>query len=637
MLPATNLYKDTEKAMGIGLEHETRYTLKAKDILDEWRHPAVPFVFLETSKVIPGESSSYLFSRPFSVITAYPGDDTGPVFEKIGQALSKGFWVSGWIGYEWGYCLEPKLNHLLLRKAPKGPLLWLGIFKSPRVWRHSVTDSPKILDDVPDISSDIGPIKLDVPRDLYMEAVKKIHEYISQGDTYQVNYTVRGRFTFTGNPVDMFLALRANQAVPYGALIFDSQKWIISMSPELFFKIDKGIIESRPMKGTMARGRTLEEDMVSASWLFNDVKNRAENVMIVDLIRNDIGRISKTGSVCVPNLFLVERYETLLQMTSTIRGSLIEPENWSGIFHALFPCGSVTGAPKIRTMEIIAELESSPRSVYTGAIGFISPSGRACFNVAIRTVELAGKKGEIGIGSGITIGSDPRMEYDETRLKAAFVKRPFKEFQLIETFRWDPQEGFRFLDLHLERLLASARYFGFKLDLVEIKKALFEHVARENRRNNGVLKVRLLVGRDSSHDIQSEPLVHLELPIKAAISSHRVDKYDPFFFHKTTRKRPFFQAGLEEAKAKGGTEALFVNQEGMLTEGSYTNLFVEKDGILITPPVDEGLLNGVLRQDLIKNGRAIEGRIAPQDLQLADNIFVGNSVRGLMKAQLIGS
>ena len=633
MLTSTNLNKVTEKAMARGLAQETRYPLKAGDILKAQRNPTGPFVFLETSKVVPGETRSYLFSSPCDSITAYSVHDSETVFKKIEDALVKGSWVAGWIGYEWGYCLEPRLKHLLESKAPKGPLLWLGIFKKPLIWKHSLNDTPQILDDVPDISSQISQMDLDVSKNQYIDAVKKIHEYIRSGDTYQVNYTIRGRFRFSGNPVDLYLALRANQAVSYGALIFDNTRWIVSLSPELFFKVNKTIIESRPMKGTLPRGRTLEEDLANAASLSNDIKNRAENVMIVDLIRNDIGRLSKTGTVHVPQLFTVERFETLLQMTSTVKGTLADPGNWADIFKALFPCGSITGAPKIRTMEIIAELESSPRSVYTGAVGFISPSGNACFNVAIRTVLLEGERAEIGIGSGVTIGSNPEAEYEETRLKAYFVKKPFEEFELIETLKWEKNIGYWLLDLHLKRLESSAQYFGFKFDLEAVSQALAEHVEKTNV--NKALKVRLLLHRDSSFEIESEKLNKLATPLRVAIASRRIDQNDPFFFHKTTKTRPFFQKGLEEIRAKNCDEALFLNQEGVLTEGSFTNLFVEKDGRLLTPPVQEGLLNGVFRRYLLSTGRAAEKRIWPEDLQKADKIYVGNSVRGLMEAVFV--
>ncbi len=551
------------------------------------------------------------------------------------QALLKGCWIAGWISYEFGYCLEPRLKHLLDSKAPKGPLLWLGIFDKPQVWEHSLNDKPQILDDVPDISSEISQIRLDVSKDRYMDAVKKIHQYIRNGDTYQVNFTIRGRFIFRGNPADLYLALRANQAVSYGALIFDDKRWIVSLSPELFFKVNEGIVESRPMKGTIPRGRTLQEDVMSAAYLSKDIKNRAENVMIVDLIRNDIGRLSKIGTVTVPHLFDVERYETLFQMTSTVRGTLEYSGNWESIFKALFPCGSVTGAPKIRTMEIIAELESSPRSVYTGAIGFVSPSGNACFNVAIRTVLLEGERAEIGIGSGVTIGSNPELEFEETRLKAAFVKRPFQEFDLIETIKWERGNGYWLLNLHLERLEYSALYFGFRMDPGAVAHALAEYAEKFVTNGVDILKVRLLLHRDSTFEIESEEINTIKTPIRVAIATRRVDQANPFFFHKTTRTRPFFQAGFEEARAKNCDEALFLNKKGTVTEGSFTNLFVEKDGKLYTPPVQDGLLDGVLRRYLLSTGRVTEKRIWPEDLEKADKLYVGNSVRGLMEAYLV--
>ncbi|NIA08409.1 MAG: aminodeoxychorismate synthase component I [Nitrospiraceae bacterium] len=378
------------------------------------------FVFLETSRVLGEENTSYLFLDPIYVLTAYGPEDLDSLYRSMEVALSRGYYLAGWWSYEWGYALQPRLRHLL--KRSKSPLVWLGVFEAPqKTWVHR-SDGPSYpAKSIKNIKRDLGPLKLEVEKDQYLKAIGYIKDYIARGHTYQVNYTLRGRFRYTGSPSDLYLALRARQAVSYGAVIRTGTRWILSLSPELFFRQQGRKIWSKPMKGTMRRGKSAEEDIELASFLARDPKNRAENIMIVDLLRNDIGRLSLPGSVRVPELLTVERYETLFQMISRVEGKLRPDISWQEVFEALFPCGSVTGAPKIRTMEIISELEVSPRGVYTGAIGFIAPQKRAVMNVAIRTISLDGEAGEIGIGGGITTGSDPESEYEECILKAKFL------------------------------------------------------------------------------------------------------------------------------------------------------------------------------------------------------------------------
>ncbi len=378
------------------------------------------FVFLETSRVLGEENTSYLFLDPVGVLTAYGPEDLDSLYKSMETALGRGYYLAGWWAYEWGYALEPRLNHILDHSRSLSPLVWLGVFEGPKTWVHR-PDGPSYPMEGKDLQRDLGPLKLEVEKDQYIRAIECIKDYIARGHTYQVNYTMRGRFKYTGRPADLYLGLRARQAVSYGAVIRNKTKWILSLSPELFFRKEGTKIWSKPMKGTIRRGRTADEDMELASFLARDPKNRAENIMIVDLVRNDIGRLSLNGTVWVPELLTVERYETLFQMISKIEGKLRPDTSWQEVFEALFPCGSVTGAPKIRTMEIISGLEVSPRGVYTGSIGFISPQGRAVLNVAIRTISLDGESGEIGIGGGITTGSDPESEYDECRLKAKFL------------------------------------------------------------------------------------------------------------------------------------------------------------------------------------------------------------------------
>lgn len=392
------------------------------------------FVFLDTTRVLPDEHRSYLFTRPLEILTAYGPEDVASLHEAIERALSEGLYVAGWWSYEWGYALIPCLHHLLDVHRPPGPLVWLGVFEKPRVWdlastpdAWSVFRADSKSGCYQNLFGELSEPEPDIGRTDFQNAVHDIQEYIRQGDTYQVNYTIRTNFSYTGNPLDLYQQLRSRQKVSYGAVIRNNDRWTISLSPELFFHRHGSRIWSKPMKGTMKRGRNPEKDMELIQFLRHDRKNQAENVMIVDLLRNDLGRLSVPGSVAVPQLFHVEEYDTLFQMISRIESELRPNTGWQEIFQALFPCGSITGAPKIRTMEIIAEIEKTPRGIYTGAIGFISPHDHAILNVAIRTIELRGTSGVMGIGSGITIGSDPALEYEETRLKALFLKQCVKE------------------------------------------------------------------------------------------------------------------------------------------------------------------------------------------------------------------
>lgn len=589
-------------------------------------------LLFETSRATALENKTYLFKRPVEIITANRPEDAPELYRKMENALSRGLFLAGWFQYEWGYALHPGLRPLLDVKRPAGPLVWLGVFRAPEV----LTGSPAIPVVDPGAQERIRNLELDITRQEYLEAVNAVKEYIASGDTYQVNYTVRAKFTYDYNPVELYLALRASQAVSYSAFIKMDSRYIISLSPELFFRIDGERIMSRPMKGTAPRGRWSGEDAAIAAQLAKDPKNRAENVMIVDLIRNDIGRLSRTGTVTVPELFTVERYNTLFQMTSTVTGEL-ETRQWDRILEALFPCGSVTGAPKIRTMEIIAELENSPRGVYTGAVGFIKPSGDAVFNVAIRTIELQDSKGILGIGSGITIGSDPELEFEECKLKAKFIEKKFEEFSLIETLLFQPVgsglDGYSLLDLHLSRMAASAHYFSFPFNETKLLEELRNLAAAMNAAGRPC-KVRCLLDRAGGLTLAWQPLEEVREPVKIALAPGHVDSKDPFLYHKTTNRKRF--DGLSaRARQKGLFDYISTNEAGQLTEGSFTTLFVERDGQLLTPALECGLLPGTLRQQLLEQGKASEAILFPEDLNQAHAVYVGNSVRGLLRAVVV--
>ena len=605
------------------------------------------FIFLETSRVSQENNTSYLFLDPIKILTAYGLDDLESLYKSMETALNRGYYLAGWWTYEWGYALEPKLWHLLDTPKRKAPLVWLGVFENPKIWIHR-SDAPLCpLKQIPDIQKNLGPLEPEVTKGQYVKTINSIKDYIARGHTYQVNYTLRERFNYTGLPSDLYLSLRARQPVSYGAVIRTGRKWVLSLSPELFFRLEGKKIWSKPMKGTSKRGRTTEEDFDLANFLANDPKNRAENIMIVDLLRNDIGRLSLSGTVRVPEIFTVERYETLFQMISRIEGEIRPDTPWHKIFNALFPCGSVTGAPKIRTMEIISELESSPRGIYTGAIGFISPQRKAVLNVAIRTVVLEGECGELGIGSGITIDSDPEKEYDECKLKAEFLTHSSslyhkkgglrKDFSLVETMRWNSEgvkqsaiEGYFLLERHLQRLSHSAHYFAFYLDLEKVRRKLAE-LARALYSKKRAYRIRVLLGRDGSLNISASELYIQKKQICFDLSTKTIDSRDPFLYHKTTY-RPLYTEEYQRAKTSGLFDCVFANERGELTEGTISNLFLDIDGKLVTPPVFSGLLNGTLRQDIIEQDDAEERVLYPDDLKKARTIYLANSVRGLLRA-----
>lgn len=621
------------------------------------------FVFLESTRVTPENHQSFLFREPLERLVCMEGDDPADFFSKAQECLAQGFFLAGYLGYELGYLLEPILAKSF-RPRQSGstrsvlPLADMGVYNKPLVYDHLSASFPGKGFSPVGTGTDTGAgfavnnLRLNLGREEYLEAISRIKAYIAAGDTYQVNYTLKLLFDFSGSVSDFYCSLRRNQSVSYGGLIRNSDTTILTFSPELFFRKIGNTITVRPMKGTMQRGRTAAEDSEFASSLHHDIKNRSENVMIVDLLRNDLGRLSRMGGVHVQSLFDVETYETLHQMTSSIRGTLDHPVSLDEMFKALFPCGSVTGAPKIRTMEIIRELEAEDRGVYTGAIGYISPAGDAVFNVPIRTVVLQGTKGEMGIGSGIVWDSDPVGEWEECKLKGKFLTTPAPEFKLIETMLWHPESGYWLLDIHLGRLAESAGYFSFQADPAEIKSALqemaddFRSISPAKSR-----RVRLLLSSKGMVELTSSELAEGPLPEidpaalmqekesrdlpRVLFSTKKIDSQSPYLFHKTTLRK-LYDDERDAAAAKGYYEVLFVNDKGEVTEGSYTNIFMQKNSRLITPPVSCGLLPGVLRSYLLQRfpGLVLEESFTPEDLARAEAVYVGNSVRGLVRVSL---
>jgi len=554
---------------------------------------------------LPG-ASSYLFRNPVETITASTAEELEDLLQRIDHAVAKGFYAAGCIAYEAGYALEPSLRRLL---SPQ-PLAWFGLYKDRESFTYQTEPSQIAIED-PAIT---------MPASTFADKVARIRQHIEHGDTYQLNLTTKLEWSYAAPPEALLHHILAAQPVEFGSFLNLGSRQILSASPELFFRREGSRITTRPMKGTVQRGRTLEEDRERMAWLATDEKNRAENLMIVDLLRNDLGRICTTGSVHVDKLFEVERYSTLHQMTSTIHGDLRPGLGYADIFRALFPSGSIVGAPKIKTMELIHSLEEEPRGAYTGCIGFIAPGDEACFSVAIRTITLEGGHATMGIGAGITYDSDAAAEYEETRLKGAFLQQDAQPFQLIETMLWDGSR-LHFLGEHLARLQQSATYFDFACNADALRHALQQKV----QDLSGTYRIRVLCDRASGFTIESAP-IHLEdQPIRVILSSIRTRSGDLFLQHKTTRRK-LYDEQLRLARERGFDEVLFLNEDSNITEGAITNFFVERDGKLFTPPLADGVLPGVLRAHLHPEERSLK----MDDLLPTDRLYLGNSVRGML-------
>ncbi|RME68602.1 MAG: aminodeoxychorismate synthase, component I, partial [Alphaproteobacteria bacterium] len=438
-------------------------------------------------------------------------------------------------------------------------------------------------------------------------------------------------FAVGGDPAALYARLRRAQRARHGAFICTGDWTVLSFSPELFFARDGDRLTCRPMKGTLARGLDAAADRAQRARLAADPKNRAENLMIVDLMRNDLARLALPGSVRVGNLFDVEALATVLQMTSTIHATIAHDTPLSALFRALFPCGSVTGAPKIRAMEIIAELEQTPRGVYTGAIGFAGPGATARFSVPIRTMVIdAAGRGRLGIGSGIVAESDVAAEYRECLLKARFLDADWPPFDLFETIGWTPRDGYRLIDEHLARLAASAAYFGFAFESADARRRLAEAAARFA---GAPMRVKLSLSRLGHMAVEARLLP----PAPAAMPTigparQAVDSRDCFLYHKTTRRGLYETERRHAAATHGWFDVVFENERGEITEGSFTTVFIERDGGLLTPALSCGLLPGVLRGALLrdKDVTCREAVLTRHDLATARHVYVGNALRGLI-------
>jgi para-aminobenzoate synthetase / 4-amino-4-deoxychorismate lyase len=550
-----------------------------------------------------------LYRGAAQVLVARTAAEVRPALERL-----RGRHAAGFIGYEAGHALERKLAPIA-RRAAEGepPLLWFGLFDA---WEPVDLEAA-----LPDPAGAwAGRPQPLVERGEYQAQAARVREHIFAGDAYQVNLTFQAEVTTAGHPLALYAGLKQRAQAGWGAVVFTGTHWILSLSPELFFTLDaEGQVTARPMKGTATAGSDPEA-------LRGDPKQRAENLMIVDLIRNDLSRVSKPGTVKVPEMYAVERFPTVLQMTSTVVSELEEGIGPVELLHATFPCGSVTGAPKIRAMEIIDALEAGPRGVYTGSVGALSPDGEAAFNVAIRTLTLrAGESvARMGLGSGLVSDSRADDEWRECLAKGAFVEDR-SSFDLIETMRFDPHDGLPDLERHLARMKRSADALGFPFDRHDARNEL--QAATFPLR--GPRKLRLLLSRSGALAIEVRAMpAEADEPIEVALVPLPVDAEDFRLRHKTSDRR-FYDTAREAA---GAFEVVFAGEDGFLTEGSFTSLFAERGGTLVTPPLARGLLPGVLRARLIAEGQAAEGDLRAEDL--AGTFYIGNAVRGLVEARL---
>lgn len=591
-------------------------------------------ILLQTSRVDAENYRSFLFLHPIRQLVLRQRHGLPELFTEIQRALNDGKYVAGFLSYEAGEYFT--CHGTAAFRESRIPLAHFNIYPQAYVFNHLTGEfeggkTPPELGMCGEAEDFLlEGATLGIQPKGYAERVEAIKEWIRSGDTYQVNLTDKIRFHFSGSPLDLYCQLLSRQEVSYAAFLHFDEAQVLSFSPELFFQVRDRNIRTRPMKGTAARGRDLKEDRAARDWLHRDEKNRAENLMIVDLLRNDLGRICEFGSVTVDDLFTIERYDTLFQMTSGVSGRLRPEVDYWAVFRSLFPCGSITGAPKVRTMEIIRELESEPRGVYTGAIGFFSPHSEAVFNVAIRTVALCGNAGEMGVGGGIVYDSNAAQEYQECLLKASFLSDLRPSFQLIETMLWEG--SYQRLAYHMNRLKASSEYFAFPWDEQAIEEELSRYAASLETVES--YRVRLLMERSGEISLSSTRIEREDRPFRVAIASERVSSSNLFLRHKTTH-RSMYDGWRSRALQCGLDEVLFLNECNQITEGAITNIFIEKDGRLLTPPLSCGLLPGVYRQFLLDTDPRAEERILTiEDLHSAEAVYLCNSVRGLRRAEI---
>lgn len=560
-------------------------------------------------------NDAVLFKDPVTVVRADHLRQVMPCLRELEDWTDKGYYAAGYISYEAAPAFDEALQ---VRPDHAWPLLYFGVFSDPLPVYDRERPEKIILDWRPET----GPEK-------YKLDIQEIHRQIAEGNTYQANYTMRLSADCTEAGYDLFQQLRQSQQADYCAYLQLGSKSILSASPECFFAWDGTTIMAKPMKGTIARGMDANADEANKTRLRLSKKDQAENVMIVDLLRNDLGRIAETGTVRVPKLFEIETYPTVFQMTSTVEVKTRKGTALTDIFKALFPCGSITGAPKVSTMALIRRLEKSPREVYCGAIGYIEPGKAAVFNVPIRTVLFDDheKKARYGVGGGITWDSTPEGEYEETLAKANVLKTVWPPFDLLESLRLEDGH-IVLLEKHLSRMKRSAGYFRYPFDENKVRQSL---LAEARRMSGGLYKMRLLAARDGRIRIESKPIKEMTGERQVCFAAASVSSQNLFLYHKTTHRSIY-------DKCKSGDpsdyDTLLWNEKGHVTEFTNGNVVCKIDGKLLTPPVEDGLLAGTFREQLIEAGKISAHSLSLEQVKQADAIWLINSVRGWVPVTL---
>ena len=573
----------------------------------------------------PGAGPARLYRDPLGEVVAWTIEEVQPALAALRVAVRGGAHAAGYLAYEAGQALDPKL--IEGARVGAGPLLWFGMFEG-----YERVDAAQLADPAGAV---VGAVRPQIEREAYLAAARVVREALFAGDYYQANLTFGCDVAVGGSPLALFARLRSGSRAGWGGVLRHRTGALVSLSPEQFFTLRGGQLNARPMKGTARRSRDAAEDRALGEELAADPKQRAENLMIVDLLRNDLARVSLTGTVAVPRLFAVESYPTVHQLVSEVTATLREGLDAVDVIEMIFPCGSVTGAPKIAAIQALRRLEPEARGAYTGSMGWIEPPradgspGDAAFNVMIRTLELSDDTPGIaraGLGSGLVVDSVMEQEWAESLLKGEYLSAARPAFDLIETMRFDPEQGVSELDRHLDRLEMGAERFEFRFDRHAARNEL--QAATFGRKDPAM--VRLLLSPSGAMAIQVKRMERADLsPVTVSIAPMPVASDDVRRRYKTTDRR-FYD---EPRRANGSFETIFVDLDGRLSEGSFTNIFVERDGRLLTPPAARGLIPGILRGKLIDEGRAVEAELTVDDLR--EGFFVGNILRGLMRARLV--
>lgn len=585
-----------------------------------------PFILLDDAREGDEAAPARLYSDPVEILEARTRQELDTVLDRVDQAKHEGLHAAGYVSYEAGLAMEERLR----KNLPDDrvcPLAWFGLFKDYRL-----LEPDTVAEQLPDAKGAwLGKLAPAITRQDYDRVFAKVQDYILAGDIYQANLTFRAHAKYVGHPLALYAAVRDRAKAGYGGVVFDGKDWMLSFSPELFFAMKDGRITAKPMKGTAERMQDEALDAAVREELQSDPKQRAENLMIVDLLRNDLSRVAEPGSVMVPELFHIESYPTIHQMTSTVTAKLADGQGAVDLLRQIYPCGSITGAPKIRAMEIIDELETDQRGVYCGSIGRIDASGDAAFNVAIRTFFLGASQEtlSIGLGSGIVADSVGGDEWRECLAKGRFaaVSEGVDHtiaVDLIETMAFEPDQGIIRLEAHLERMKASAAALEFEFDRHAARNTIQAITFHQEQ----PAKVRLMLSKSGAIAIELQPMpAPLTEPVPVRLAPMVVDPQDYRLHHKISDRSVYAAPGLN-----GTAHPVFHDAQGYLTEGAIWSIFVERDGKLLTPPLSRGVLPGILRGELLESGKAVEADLQAGDLD--SGFYLGNSLRGLMKAEL---